>query len=236
MLAAIKVRDLSLSPDKTHLIGCPFEAAGSYAKISPFKDLCFLVMHFTAGRGFDSTVSYFKDPANKVSAHLVVGRKGELVQMVPFDRPAWHAGAASTWTYTKPAVTNKQLPYAVDQAVVLKGMNFYSLGIEFDNYGPLRLQGKKIVTWFGHEVPSNEVVEVDPKARGSFGTRFWHAYSPLQLDLAERLATILVRGFGLRGVLGHSDILRGKTDPGPLFPLQHIAALVHGMSDEEPTT
>jgi N-acetylmuramoyl-L-alanine amidase len=235
MPVAFKTPNLSLSPDKTHLIGCPFEAAGSYAKISLFKDLCFLVMHFTAGRGFDSTVFYFKDPANKVSAHLVVGRKGELVQMVPFDRPAWHAGAASEWHYEKIVDKQPNFPPTFSM-VVLKGMNFYSLGIEFDNYGPLRLQGKKIVTWFGHEVPSNEVVEVDPKARGSFGTRFWHAYSPLQLDLAERLATILVRGFGLRGVLGHSDILRGKTDPGPLFPLQHIAALVHGMSDEEPTT
>lgn len=228
----VKVPNLSLSDDKKRLVGCSYDEAGSFARISPFKDLCFLVMHFTAGRGFDSTVSYFKDPANKVSAHLVVGRKGELVQMVPFDRPAWHAGAASQWQYEKVVKREPNFPDVV-QTVVCKGMNFYALGIEFDNYGPLRLVGKKICTWFGREVPSSEVVEVDPKARGTFGTRFWHAYSPFQLDLAERLATILVRGFNLRGIVGHSTILPGKTDPGPLFPLAHISALVHGLSDEE---
>lgn len=230
----VKVPALSLSADKKSLVGCAYEEAGSFARISPFKDLSFLVMHFTAGRGFDSTVSYFKDPANKVSAHLVVGRKGELVQMVPFDRPAWHAGAASAWTYDKPVISNPQLSHPPTETVRLSGMNFYALGIEFDNYGPLRQVGKKIVTWFGREVPSNEVAEVDPKAKGAFDTRFWHAYTPFQLDLAERLASILVRGFHLRGVIGHSDILHGKTDPGPLFPLSHISAAAHGLADDEP--
>lgn len=31
----------------------------------------------------------------RVSAHLLIGRDGRLVQYVPFDRRAWHAGASS---------------------------------------------------------------------------------------------------------------------------------------------
>lgn len=216
--------ELSSSPDKKRLVGCMFDEAGSYAKVSPFKDLSFLVMHFTAGRSFESTAAYFESPNNKVSAHLVVGRDGEMVQMVPFDRPAWHAGASSSWRYPNPKTR---------QPVLLSGMNFYALGIEFVNYGPLTKSGGKIVTWFGAEVSPSEVTEVDPGSPGAFGFRYWHSYTQFQLEMAEQLATILVRGFGLRDVLGHSDILSTKTDPGPLFPLHQIAASAFGMADSE---
>jgi len=38
---------------------------------------------------------YFTEIADlKVSAHLLVNRKGELTQFVAFDRRAWHAGAS----------------------------------------------------------------------------------------------------------------------------------------------
>ena len=37
-----------------------------------------LVMHFTAGRSFESSVSWLSDPAAKASAHLVIGRDGSL--------------------------------------------------------------------------------------------------------------------------------------------------------------
>jgi N-acetylmuramoyl-L-alanine amidase len=233
MPAAVKISELLLSSDKKRLVGCAYDEAGSFGR--KLRDVPFLVMHYTAGRGFASTVAHFKSAANKVSAHLVVGRKGELVQMVPFDRPAWHAGAESTWTYSDPSRPSHEF----SQPVILKGMNFHTIGIEFDNYGPLRrLANKKIVTWFGREVPLSEVGEVDPTARGSFGVQYWHAYSSLQIALAERLAIVLVRGFGMRDILGHSDVSPSrKTDPGPLFPMRHLRSLVFGRADEEePTT
>lgn len=38
---------------------------------------------------------YFEDlAALRVSAHLLIRRNGELVQYVPFDRRAWHAGVS----------------------------------------------------------------------------------------------------------------------------------------------
>lgn len=230
------IPEFSLSTDKTRLTTVPFEEAGSYGR--RFKDRKYLIMHYTAGRGFDSTVAHFKDPASKASAHLVVGRKTGLMQMVPFDRPAWHAGADSQWTYLEPFKafsyqTNVPPPPPPDP--VLHGMNFYALGIEFDNYGPLRKVGRSFVTWFGREVPFDEVGEVDPKASGSFGVQFWHAYSSSQIEIAERLAKVLVRGFGLRGILGHSDVSPGrKTDPGPLFPMAHLRAIIFGRADDEP--
>lgn len=43
-----------------------------------------------------STHSYFECLRDmQVSAHLLINRQGEVVQFVPFDRRAWHAGASS---------------------------------------------------------------------------------------------------------------------------------------------
>lgn len=231
MPSSKKIPDFALATDRSLLSNARFQMAGSFGK--KLINLKFLIMHYTAGRSLASTVEHFQNPASKASAHLVVGRNGEVVQMVTFDRPAWHAGADSSWTYVD----------AARQSVRLDHMNFYSLGIEFDNYGPLKRVGHllsagsarvKFVTWFGHTVPSDEVCEVDPKAKGSFGVQYWHTYSNAQIEVAEKLAKLLVREFGLVDILGHSDVApRRKTDPGPLFPMKNIRSLVFGRADEE---
>jgi hypothetical protein len=50
-----------------------------------------VVVHVTES-SFDSTVAWFRNPRAGVSAHYVVGRDGEIAQMVPNDEIAWHAG------------------------------------------------------------------------------------------------------------------------------------------------
>lgn len=225
-----------LFEDKTQIKGVSFQEAGSMG--SKFKNLSYLIMHYTAGRGFDSTVEHFRDGANKVSAHFVVGRDGRLVQMVPLNRPAWHAGPDSKWTEPGPPLSkpmgemdSEELANEVlyRHPTVLSGMNFYALGIEVDNYGPLTKVGSKFKTWFGRVVPSAQVAEVDPKASGAFGKRYWHAYTEQQIQICEDLAVCLVRGLALKDILSHSDVCPGrKTDPGPVFPLKHIRSLVFG--------
>ena len=50
-----------------------------------------VVVHVTES-SFASTVAWFRNPRSGVSAHYVVGRDGQIVQMVPDDEIAWHAG------------------------------------------------------------------------------------------------------------------------------------------------
>lgn len=60
-----------------------------------------IVIHITAGQAdYQRTVKYFQDPTRsgqpvKVSAHYVVGRGGEVVQMVRHNDIAYHACTAN---------------------------------------------------------------------------------------------------------------------------------------------
>ena len=54
-----------------------------------------VVIHITDGSTTSGTVSWFKDPRAGVSAHYVVGRDGEVVQMVKHSDVAFHAHGAN---------------------------------------------------------------------------------------------------------------------------------------------
>jgi len=52
-----------------------------------------VVLHWTAGRGEpDDLARYFASTTRQASYHLAVGRNGDVLQLVPLDRAAWHAG------------------------------------------------------------------------------------------------------------------------------------------------
>lgn len=51
-----------------------------------------IVLHSTVAPTIEETAAIFLDPKSKVSAHYVVGKNGRVVQMVPIERRAWHAG------------------------------------------------------------------------------------------------------------------------------------------------
>lgn len=75
-----------------------------------------IVLHYTGGQSFvgaERTLTTKDD--RYVSAHLIVGRAGEVVQTVAFDRQAYHAGESS-WHG-------------------LKRLNSSSIGIEIVNPG-----------------------------------------------------------------------------------------------------
>jgi N-acetylmuramoyl-L-alanine amidase len=182
------------------------------------KRLSYLVMHYTAGTSLEGTIRTFSDPAQQKSAHLVIGRDGALVQMVSFNQVAWHAGPSS-W---KPK--GNLLP--------IKSLNFYTIGIEMVNAGPLtRTQDGKFFAWWGAEISPREVVEVNPSLPTSFGKRYWHHFPEEQINAAIDVARTLVDTYHLQDVLGHSDIAPGrKTDPGPAFPMSNFKSVLFGRA------
>lgn len=204
-------RSSGLSIEDDRLVG-----AGVSFIESPNKggDLAprYLVFHYTAGKSAASSINWLSNPESKASAHLVLARDGTITQLAPFNVKTWHAGL-SHWDG-------------------LSGLNSSSIGIEMDNAGPLKKVGDKYQAWFGTLYTEDEVVLAKHKLDDE--SRWWHAYTEVQIQKALELAQLLVRHYDLKDVVGHDDIAPDrKRDPGPAFPLENVRALVLGREEEE---
>ena len=51
-----------------------------------------VVIHYTGDNSMEGALSWLCAPNSGVSAHLVIGKNGSIVQLVPFNVSAWHAG------------------------------------------------------------------------------------------------------------------------------------------------
>lgn len=91
----------------------------------------YVIVHYTAAQTANSAISWMLSKQGGVSAHLHIARDGKVVQLVPFNIKAWHAGV-STWKG-------------------LTGLNSHSIGLELQNdskedYTPLQLEVTKDIT------------------------------------------------------------------------------------------
>lgn len=153
----------------------------------------FLVEHYTGG--WKDAVAVMKE--RKVSAHLVVQRDGSVVQCVPFDRVAYHAGV-SEWTDP-----NSGKRYT--------GLNSCSIGIEIANCGDL--DREKFPNTMGPPLAGTVI----PRKNG------FEVFPEAQLETVEALSRALVTRYKLDDLVGHFHISPGrKADPGPLFPFDAI--------------
>lgn len=160
----------------------------------------FLIIHYSVSGETAGTVRWLTNTVSSASAHIVIGRDGEVWQLASFDQRAWHCGE-SEWKG-------------------LKNLNSYAIGIELVNFGPVMLdKDGSFRSRYGHEVPADEVSEATHKNESE--PRYWQKYPPAQLaKLVEVSRTILKAYPYIEEVLGHDDIApTRKTDPGPLFPM-----------------
>lgn len=51
-----------------------------------------VVIHYTGDDSMEGAVSWLCARQSGVSAHLVIGQDGSIIQLVPFNVSAWHAG------------------------------------------------------------------------------------------------------------------------------------------------
>jgi len=169
-------------------------------------------MHYTAGASAESSVNWLINPDAKASAHLVIDRDGSIVQLVDFNRKAWHAGK-SQWRG-------------------ISGLNNHSIGIELDNPGILQGSPGSWRTSWGRPVPDTEVLV---KARSSDNALVgWHTYTEVQLEVAREASLALVRHYNLEEMVGHEDIAPGrKKDPGAAFPMSSFQSLMAGRDSDD---
>ena len=165
-----------------------------------------IVIHYTAGANATSSANYLANDNTKASAHLVIGRDGQIYQLVDFETQAWHAGKS--------------------QMLGKIGQNAYSVGIELDNAGLLHENNKRYYTWFGKRIPDIEVIKLVNPQTGFHA--WWHTFSEIQLKTLQEICLLLVEAYQFKRIVGHSEIsLSGKIDPGPAFPLDEFKKLIY---------
>lgn len=196
------------------LDGVPFVASPN---VSGFIIPEFVVMHYTAGWTSESAIKTLTDPAAKVSAHLVIGREGDIHQLVPFNRNAWHAGPSAYHG--------------------VKMMNGHSIGIELVNPGWLvpapggYQQGK---TFFPvSKLAGYDLTVVAPNKRLGGGNFVWPGYAKAQIDALDKVFAAICGNYAIQDVVSHEEIdTRGwKTDPGPAFPMGRYKTDLHQTTD-----
>ena len=153
-----------------------------------------IVLHYTAGSNGLASAYYLTRPDVAASAHLVIDRNGDIIQLVPFNVESWHAGKS----------------FHLGRV----NLNHYSIGIELDNLGKLRREGEKFIAECGKEVQPSDVFVDEENGQPTY----WHRYTDEQLKTVVLVCLLLMDRYPIRYLLRHSDITPRKIDPGPAFP------------------
>jgi len=171
-------------------------------------------MHYTASGSLQSSVSHFLNSGARASAHLLIDRDGSIVQMVPFNQTAWHAGE-SQWEG-------------------LEGINRYSVGIELVNAGKLtHTPPVGWRSWFQTTIPAEEVIVA--KHKNNAFESGWQTFTGKQIETALEVATVIIEKYHITNVLGHDDISPyRKVDPGPAFPMNAFRSKALGRVNDQP--
>lgn len=175
-----------------------------------------VILHDTAGpltKG--NSAAYLRDNDAKVSVHFVIERDGTIVQQVPTNRRASHAGKSSY--HGRP------------------DCNGFAIGIEIVNPGKMesvRGSAFQARAWWG-QVFSTEDFPIEGRSTPEHGPGLWMAYSQEQISAVIQLLETLFRDItSLRDIRTHWYVSPGrKTDTNPLFPLEAVRAKVLGRDD-----
>lgn len=155
-----------------------------------------ILLHYTAGGNALSSAHYLARKDTDASAHVVVARDGGIIQLLPFDTVAWHAGRSEFEGRTQ--------------------LNRWSIGIEMDNAGELHRRQGRFFSWFNKEYMPDEVYTDCQNGHA----RYWHRYTEAQIESVAAICELLIEQYPIRHILGHSEVTSRKLDPGAAFPLE----------------
>ena len=169
-----------------------------------------IVLHDTAGRiEGDSSVRWLTDKKSKASAHVVIGRAGEVTQLVPFDVAAWHAGRS-----------------------LYKGrygVNAFGIGIELVNPGKLvsKDSHNTAQAWFKKNYSKLEY-GIEFKHTPEHDSGWWMPYTTLQLTHLQLVIDALTAKYAINDITTHYAISpKRKVDVNPLFPINLLREINH---------
>jgi len=167
-----------------------------------------IVIHHTATYNTADTISIFKK--NAVDVHFIVGHRGEMIQMVPCNRKAAHAGESS-WKGKS-------------------SLNNYYIGIEVVNIGQLTKDGSNYLDYYNRKKKKEgkpySYWRGEVRERKSNGEMYWEPFTPAQEQAITEICLWAIDSFGIDidNIIGHYECSPGrKVDPaggfshGPVF-------------------
>ncbi len=63
------------------------------------NEIKFVIIHYTGMQSEIESIQRLKDKKSNVSAHYIINRKGSIIQLVPDNKIAWHAGRSKWKNY-----------------------------------------------------------------------------------------------------------------------------------------
>jgi N-acetyl-anhydromuramyl-L-alanine amidase AmpD len=165
----------------------------------------YIIMHYTTGTKLESTINHFTNADPGVATHLVIGRDGRVIQFVPFNLSAHHAGY-SWWEMES-------------------NLNNSSIGIELDNAGKLtkrKVDGRDVFVSQGDVIIPEGSFKSCSHWRNKKTTPAWETFPPVQLEVALKIVKALKERYpSIKEILGHDQVnLLNREDPGALFPME----------------
>lgn len=134
----------------------------------------YIIMHYTTGTKLESTINHFTNADPGVATHLVIGRDGRVIQFVPFNLSAHHAGY-SWWEMDKH----------------LKNL---SIGIELDNAGKLDrgkdATGAEVFLSQGDVAIPEGSFKPAPHWRNRKRNYAWEVFPPVQIAVAKKIVKL----------------------------------------------
>lgn len=173
-----------------------------------------VILHDTAGRlEKGNSARYLADNNAQVSVHFVVELDGTVIQQVPTNRRANHAGKSSF---------NGR-----------SNCNDFAIGIEIVNPGRMtRIGPTQAVAWWGQQFATG-LFDIREVTTPEHGHGLWMNYPESQITAVVALLEALFSGVPtLTDITTHWYVSPGrKVDPNPLFPLDQVRSRIFGQDD-----
>ena len=215
----------------------PHKYSSTDRRVLPVS-LC--VLHYTAtpyynghssGSNRKRIVNWVSGKTRKSSTHFVVLRDGDIIQAASLDERTWHSGGSK---------------YTFPNGQKVKGINFRSIGLDFDNVGMLFPAGDNFIDYYEYtrckrdcKIPTRFYKGPTPYRHvdASGKISYWEPYSRESIDsmkfilhqISKRVTQLTDDPWRL---IKHSDIRSTKSDPGPACPIGELQNAL--LSDFDP--